>query len=64
MHGFDAYETEALAVGLLPSPGMGLAEQAMSDETVDVMWAEIAPTMRSMWFAGVRQRSSVVTNAF
>jgi hypothetical protein len=36
----------------------------MSDETVDVMWAEIAPAMRSMWFAGVRQRSSVVTNAF
>src|SRR6184192_2502098 len=38
-HAIGAYDAEALAVELLPSPGMGLAEQALLDGAVDVLWA-------------------------
>jgi NitT/TauT family transport system substrate-binding protein len=34
-----AYAAEGLAVELLPSPGVGLAEQALLDGAVDVLWA-------------------------
>jgi len=34
-----AYAAEGLAVELLPSPGVGLAEQALLDGTVEVLWA-------------------------
>jgi NitT/TauT family transport system substrate-binding protein len=38
-HAIDAYTTEGLSVELLPSPGMGRAEQALIDGAVDVIWA-------------------------
>ena len=38
-HAIGAYFAEGLAVDLLPSPGIGLAEQALLDGTVDVLWA-------------------------
>ena len=38
-HAIGAYAAEGLAVELLPSPGMGLAEQALIDGAVDVLWA-------------------------
>jgi NitT/TauT family transport system substrate-binding protein len=38
-HAIGAYEAEGLAVELLPSPGMGLAEQALLDGAADVLWA-------------------------
>ena len=34
-----AYAAEGLTVELLPSPGAGLAEQALLDGVVDVLWA-------------------------
>src|SRR5437868_15529383 len=38
-HAIGAYAAEGLAVELSPSPGMGLAEQALIDGAVDVLWA-------------------------
>src|SRR5438552_6542812 len=38
-HAIGAYAAEGLAVELLPSPGTGLAERALLDGTVDVIWA-------------------------
>jgi NitT/TauT family transport system substrate-binding protein len=38
-HTIGAYAAEGLAVELLPSPGMGLAERALLDGAVDVIWA-------------------------
>jgi NitT/TauT family transport system substrate-binding protein len=38
-HAIGAYATEGLTVELLPSPGVGLAEQGLRDGTVDVIWA-------------------------
>ena len=38
-HAIVAYAAEGLTVELLPSPGMGLAEQALLDGTVEVIWA-------------------------
>jgi NitT/TauT family transport system substrate-binding protein len=38
-HAIGAYEAEGLSVELLPSPGMGLAEQALLDGEVEVLWA-------------------------
>jgi NitT/TauT family transport system substrate-binding protein len=38
-HAIGAYESEGLAVELLPSPGVGRAEQALIDGAVDVLWA-------------------------
>ena len=38
-HAIGAYAAEGLTVELLPSPGMGLAEQALLDGAVDVIWA-------------------------
>ena len=38
-HAIGAYDAEALAVELLPSPGVGLAEQALLDGAADVVWA-------------------------
>jgi NitT/TauT family transport system substrate-binding protein len=38
-HAIGAYAAEGLAVELLPSPGMGLAEKALIDGAVDVIWA-------------------------
>jgi NitT/TauT family transport system substrate-binding protein len=38
-HATGAYETQGLEVELLPSPGMGKAEQALIDGAVDVLWA-------------------------
>jgi NitT/TauT family transport system substrate-binding protein len=38
-HAIGAYSAEGLTVELLPSPGMGLAEQALVDGAVDVLWA-------------------------
>jgi NitT/TauT family transport system substrate-binding protein len=38
-HAIGAYAAEGLAVELSPSPGMGLAEQALIDRAVDVIWA-------------------------
>src|SRR6266851_5155673 len=38
-HTIGAYAGEGLTVELLPSPGVGLAEQALLDGTVDVIWA-------------------------
>src|SRR5689334_9656636 len=38
-HAIGAYAAEGLTVELLPSPGMGLAEQALVDDAVDVLWA-------------------------
>jgi len=38
-HAIGAYGAEGLAVELLPSPGMGPAEQALIDDAVDVLWA-------------------------
>jgi NitT/TauT family transport system substrate-binding protein len=34
-----AYTAEGLAVELLPSPGVGLAEEALLDGMVEVLWA-------------------------
>ena len=38
-HAIGAYAAEGLTVELLPSPGAGLAEQALLDGVVDVLWA-------------------------
>jgi NitT/TauT family transport system substrate-binding protein len=38
-HAIGAYAAGGLDVELLPSPGMGLAEQALLDGDVDVLWA-------------------------
>jgi NitT/TauT family transport system substrate-binding protein len=38
-HAVGAYAAEGLAVELLPSPGAGLAEQALLDGVVEVLWA-------------------------
>ena len=38
-HAIGAYAAEGLAVERLPSPGAGLAEQALLDGEVDVLWA-------------------------
>ncbi|MFL5266366.1 MAG: ABC transporter substrate-binding protein [Stellaceae bacterium] len=38
-HAIGAYAAEGLTVELLPSPGVGLAEQGLRDGTVDVIWA-------------------------
>jgi NitT/TauT family transport system substrate-binding protein len=38
-HVIGAYAAEGLAVELLPSPGAGLAEQALLDGVVEVLWA-------------------------
>ena len=38
-HATGAYAAEGLEVELLPSPGMGKAEQALLDDAVDVLWA-------------------------
>lgn len=38
-HAIGAYDAEGLAVELVPSPGMGLAEQALLDGAADVLWA-------------------------
>jgi NitT/TauT family transport system substrate-binding protein len=38
-HAIGAYAAEGLEVELLPSPGMGLAEQALLDGAVEVLWA-------------------------
>ena len=38
-HAIGAYAAEGLTVELLPSPGVGLAEQALLDGAVDVLWA-------------------------
>jgi NitT/TauT family transport system substrate-binding protein len=38
-HAIGAYAAEGLAVDLALSPGMGLAEQALIDGAVDVIWA-------------------------
>ncbi len=38
-HAIGAYAAEGLTVELLPSPGVGLAEQALLDGTVEVLWA-------------------------
>ena len=38
-HAIGAYAAEGLTVELLPSPGAGLAEQALLDGAVDVLWA-------------------------
>src|SRR5712692_9550567 len=38
-HAIGAYAAEGLTVELLPSPGIGLAEQALLDGAVDVIWA-------------------------
>jgi hypothetical protein len=38
-HAIGAYAAEGVIVELLPSPGAGLAEQALLDGTVEVLWA-------------------------
>ena len=38
-HEMGAYAAEGLAVELLPSPGAGLAERALLDGAVEVLWA-------------------------
>jgi len=38
-HSIGAYAAEGLEVELSPSPGVGKAEQALLDGTVDVLWA-------------------------
>jgi NitT/TauT family transport system substrate-binding protein len=38
-HAIGSYAAEGLAVELLPSPGAGLAEQALLDGVVEVLWA-------------------------
>jgi NitT/TauT family transport system substrate-binding protein len=38
-HAIGAYAAEGLTVELLPSPGAGLAEQALLDGMVEVLWA-------------------------
>ena len=38
-HAIGAYAAEGVTVELLPSPGVGLAEQALLDGAVDVIWA-------------------------
>jgi NitT/TauT family transport system substrate-binding protein len=38
-HAIGAYAAEGVTVELLPSPGAGLAEQALLDGTVEVLWA-------------------------
>jgi NitT/TauT family transport system substrate-binding protein len=38
-HAIGAYADEGLKVELLPSPGVGLAEQALLDGAVEVLWA-------------------------
>src|ERR1700730_3781828 len=38
-HAIGAYAAEGLTVELLPSPGVGLAEQALLDSAVEVIWA-------------------------
>jgi NitT/TauT family transport system substrate-binding protein len=38
-HAIGTYSSEGLTVELSPSPGMGLAEQALIEGAVDVIWA-------------------------
>ena len=38
-HAIGAYAAEGLTVELFPSPGVGLAEQALLDGSVEVIWA-------------------------
>jgi NitT/TauT family transport system substrate-binding protein len=38
-HAIGAYTSEGLTVELMPSPGMGLAEQALLEGAADVLWA-------------------------
>jgi NitT/TauT family transport system substrate-binding protein len=38
-HAIGAHAAEGLTVDLLPSPGVGLAEQALLDGTAEVIWA-------------------------
>ena len=38
-HAIGAYAAEGLTVELLPSPGVGLAEQALLDGAAEVIWA-------------------------
>jgi NitT/TauT family transport system substrate-binding protein len=45
-HVIGAYCTEGLTVELSPSPGMGLAEQALLEGAVDVLWAGPMRVMR------------------
>jgi NitT/TauT family transport system substrate-binding protein len=45
-HAIGAYSTEGLTVELSHSPGMGLAEQALIDGAVDVLWAGPMRVMR------------------
>src|SRR5438270_4140524 len=45
-HAIGAYAAEGLTVELLPSPGVGLAEQALLDGSVEVIWAGPMRVMR------------------
>ena len=45
-HAIGAYSVEGLTVELSPSPGMGLAEQALLEGAVDVLWAGPMRVMR------------------
>jgi NitT/TauT family transport system substrate-binding protein len=45
-HAIGAYAREGLTVELLPSPGMGLAERALLDGVIDVIWAGPMRVMR------------------
>jgi NitT/TauT family transport system substrate-binding protein len=56
-HAIGAYAAEGLTVELLPSPGMGLAEQALLDGAVEVLWAG---PMRVMKHHDTNQGSSLV----
>src|SRR4029077_4987265 len=42
-HAIGSCTDSGLTVELLPSPGVGLAEQALLDGTVEVIWAGPAP---------------------
>ena len=52
-HVIGAYAAEGLAVQLLPSPGVGLAERALLDGAVEVLWARpmrvMAATTSGPW---------------
>ena len=56
-HVIGAYAAEGLAVELLPSPGVGLAEQALLDGAVEVIWAG---PMRVMKHHDENPRSALV----
>jgi NitT/TauT family transport system substrate-binding protein len=45
-HAIGAYAAEGLTVEMLPSPGAGLAEQALLNGVVDVLWAEPMRVMK------------------